>query len=231
MVSGLGGPRCSIGCGVRRLRCSAVPRGERVLAERPRARASNWIHRERAREHEVRRNRARGAGGSAARKRPASSGCPSAPAAAGHGRRSPRSDPAFTQRPRDWRDARRSDGDSRNGERGQWVQKDDVVGCRVGGPVVFVCRVADAVMAECTRFFEGADLPTMRDQIAQRIGSPEGEAISPSGFRVDFWAHRTIMLTMDRAQRSGDGVSAEARGRPQTDNGGGDSSDAQDGGE
>ncbi len=117
-----------------------------------------------------------------------------------------------------------------NGERGQWVQKDDVVGCRVGGPVVFVCRVADAVMAECTRFFEGADLPTMRDQIAQRIGSPEGEAISPSGFRVYFWAHRTIMLTMD-ARSVAVTVFRPKRETTTDDNGGGDSSDAQDGGE
>ena len=37
----------------------------------------------------------------------------------------------------------------------------------------------------------------MRDQLAQKIGAPEGQAVSAQGFRVYFWAQRTIMLTMD----------------------------------
>jgi hypothetical protein len=49
----------------------------------------------------------------------------------------------------------------------------------------------------CTTFYEGADLATMRNDLVQKLGNPDRETISDSGFRIYWWAHNSIMLTMD----------------------------------
>ena len=81
-------------------------------------------------------------------------------------------------------------------ERGLWVDKDDKVGCKVGGAVVFACAADELKMTRCTTYYEGAELTDWKERTIERLGAPESETISENGFRVFEWANGTTSLTM-----------------------------------
>jgi len=76
-------------------------------------------------------------------------------------------------------------------ERGQWVDKDTTIGCKVGGSVVFACNVGDqSTLIRCTRWLEGAELAETRKSLAEDHGQPTSQNVV-SGYRVFTWADGT----------------------------------------
>jgi hypothetical protein len=81
-------------------------------------------------------------------------------------------------------------------ERGRFVEREAVIGCRVGEPAIFACQVEDGQAVRCDIYFEGGDLVAHRASAEKQIGPPGSETVSPDGFRVYDWPQAGYRLTM-----------------------------------
>jgi hypothetical protein len=76
-------------------------------------------------------------------------------------------------------------------ERGQWVDQDTTIGCKVGGKVVFACSAGEnGTMARCTHWLEGADLVETRRTLSEDHGQPTSQDVA-NGYRVFVWSDGT----------------------------------------
>jgi hypothetical protein len=79
-------------------------------------------------------------------------------------------------------------------QRGQWIDHDDTIGCKVGGIAVFACTLDEQQTNRCTHWKEGAEVADERDSVAADHGKPESQSVSSDGFRVFTWEASTIIV-------------------------------------
>jgi hypothetical protein len=75
-------------------------------------------------------------------------------------------------------------------QRGQFREDGIVAACRVGGSLIFVCKVDQAhQFNRCDGYYESADLASSRREIERQLGTPPSrERVSSSGYRVFEWS-------------------------------------------
>lgn len=81
-------------------------------------------------------------------------------------------------------------------QRGIVVEREDVVGCRVGGEAIFACKHADQQMYQCDTYYEAGDLGAFEAATEKEFGPPPEVRVGPDGFRVFSWPGRGYVLTM-----------------------------------
>jgi hypothetical protein len=79
-------------------------------------------------------------------------------------------------------------------QRGQFSYRDDIVECRVGTDVVFLCKHDAQQMIQCDTFFEGGDLAAFEAVAEQRFG-PANVGLSPVGSRLFSWPSAGYAVT------------------------------------
>jgi hypothetical protein len=79
---------------------------------------------------------------------------------------------------------------------GAFVEEGAVLGCRVGGPVIFAGKTKDGRLVKVDTYFERGDLAAARRNAETMYGPPESENVSSEGFRVFLWRAGTVAVTM-----------------------------------
>lgn len=84
-------------------------------------------------------------------------------------------------------------------QRGEFVQKGLTIGCKVGGPPIFVAVLDDdARIVRIDTYYEGADLGMLRRKTESALGPIETEDVTPEGFRAFHWRRGTVVVSMYR---------------------------------